>query len=120
MVVHLPCLTTASDMESPAWAQGLEVWLQEPTASLRIELPRVPDRTQGTVALSGHFFEDHEMGFFRDPIPDAVLGRWQQLNQMLWDSRVVSLYFGYPDSGFCNSSGWNFAEKTEMVWVVFM
>jgi hypothetical protein len=58
----------------------------------------------------GQLFEDHDMGFFRYPIADAILSCGNQLNEVLRDSRIISFQFRDPDPGLGDCAGWHFPE----------
>ncbi len=60
------------------------------------------------------------MGLFGYPIAVPILGRGQELNEVLRDGRVISLQFRDPDPRLSDGSGGHFSEQLEMVRIVFM
>ena len=59
---------------------------------------------------SRYLFKNHQMGFFGYPIADAILSCGHQLNEVLRNSRIISLQFRDPDPRLGDCSGWHFPE----------
>jgi hypothetical protein len=95
----------------PFWQSGERGMVaNHKLASFSVDLGLASPSSNRFAQSSRDLFEDHQMGFFSYPIVDPILSCGHQLNEVLWDGRVVSLQFRDPDPGLGNRPGWNFPE----------